>query len=193
MRKRLFGALGVAFLIQAGLFAAGQASATAASQPYVCGSQINPGQIIKGDVIVPSACTIQGTVQGDVYNAPRAHQIRIGGTGLVKCDVVVSNLTFTLRVDPHATVTGDVQAQNVPRLDLFEGNIDGDVEITTSTGDLLVSGNQVGGDVTITYSRVVEVSGNVIQGDLDCEHNGTVSVSNNDVHGGAFGQCIPIP
>jgi cytoskeletal protein CcmA (bactofilin family) len=189
MRMRLFGALGVAFLVQAGLFVAGQAPATAASQPYVCTGVIGSLQTIKGDVMVPLECDILGTVQGDVYDEPGALQIRISPTGLVKGDVVLSNLRSRLFVGPRATVTGNLHVHNVPSIQLVASNIGGDVEIAKNTA-AAVSQNQVGGDVTITDSLNAVVRSNVIQGDLDCEGRvGSVSASDNDVHGDALGLC----
>jgi cytoskeletal protein CcmA (bactofilin family) len=210
VRKRLFCALGVAFLVQAGPLVAGQASATTAAVngPFVCPGSIPAGMTIRGNVTVPSgtSCSIDGKVYGNVYAQGDAigpsgplSGASVSINGMVKGDVYsrggpnIVGVAGAI-VDVEGTVNGNAYGQ--PHA--FElvvsaaGVVNGDVQGSQMNYLMVQSGGTVKGDFRAFHMTLapssqgnVEVNGGNVSGDVKITTSDFVIIYGSQVHGDA--------
>jgi hypothetical protein len=219
VRRRIFSAVGVAFLMGAGLLV--QQGASAAT--YTCDTVFSG--TTSGGVVVPSGatCNLQGaTVNGTVSVAPGGRLI--SGSDTVITGGVIASHAGTDNADPFASGAEDFSVI------ICNTTISGPVSISYSDSQVLVGGtsssgggcggNNIAGSVTLSYNKAivtldnnsssdcnigtcriggtvsvsynvgpVDVRNNLIGGGLSCSNNGTITGANNTTKGPKTGQC----
>ncbi len=165
-----------------------------------------PGTQVAGDVAVQKGGSLnaQGVSIGGDLTASNAVWVKLGGGGTIRGDLQVRGLTGS-PAGSHDTlcntkVGGDVRVQDgrsgaavdIGSVGDCSGGagltVGGDLQLTTTAGNVAVGGNTVKGDLTIANNTgKLTVSGNAAQ-DIQV-HDNTVGVGSTLTNNAAAGDC----
>jgi hypothetical protein len=166
-----------------------QSSKTSELPDQAADCQVPRGSVIQHDITLSSGsgCGLdEATIVGDISVEGGGALVLTGGA--IQGDIQAQgadSVTLT-GVEVH----GDVQLEAGGSSSVVDTHVEGDLEWQRLTGQLVLQGSTIGGDVELVENTGVQFLENSVSGDIDCEANDPAPTGNdNAVSGEASGQC----
>ena len=153
--------------------------------PTECTSALS-GATIDGDLVVPdnATCTITGsTVGGDVKVGNNAFFEATGNSSIAGS--VKARRSLTVFLDTGTTVGGKVDVSSTFQVFAFNSTVGGEIDVRGIGDKVNLCGNHVGDDLEVSTSsrdilvgdpQALDCAGNTVSGDIEIENNSNIDV-----------------